>query len=165
MDENILFESLAVFTLETGNSSESSSRLLNLTAVPYISWPGIKQKIGCSPHLLVQIIWSCIVGYYIEPHLFVASLWLDRIFIFVECKVQGRDVACDFEAVAPRNYLGRRRHTHVGGFGGMPPKKILKFRVSEMPFSAFFMGHFQWILVTSTHHISNTKLKTNIISQ
>ena len=35
--------------------------------------------------------------------------------------------------------------TEPTGAGSMPPQKILKFRVSEMPFPAFSAAHFQKI--------------------
>ena len=39
--------------------------------------------------------------------------------------------------------LELRRHSKLGGSGGILPEKIFKFRVSEEPFPEFSVGHFQ----------------------
>ena len=57
-----------------------------------------------------------------------------------------KGVARDFEGVCT---LGGKvvapKATELRGSGSMPPQKILKFRVSEMPFPGFSAGHFQQI--------------------
>lgn len=40
------------------------------------------------------------------------------------------------------------------GCGGMLPEKILKFRVSGMPFSAFSAGHFQQVITQENAEVS-----------
>ena len=72
---------------------------------------------------------------------------VSRVLFLLRCWYFFRGVACNFEAVRTigLEYFERRRRFLQGGSGGMLPQKIVKFRVSEMPFPAFSGGHFQLI--------------------